>query len=725
MGFEFFDYIYAFITTFISLTVCFLAYVNYPRMVYSYAIMFLLSNQVSNYFCVIFYLVVGDYPSSYSILANIGWNIGYIFMFLMVMSFKCKEERRYFNPVMFLPIPIDIFYFIWDYSNGGVINNAWQAVACTAISCICIQSILWYIKEKKNESIKPPYVAIAMLIYVACNYFMWTSEKFGFNSGWQNYTTFFSAINYTVIFFLPYIIKKCYGEMQKVDIFSLGDNRFKVVINIVSSFIIALFSIGGYVLGAWMKDILVSFVNKDSVEDAYVLIVAMLFVITIVITIVVIAVVLFVGYSQKMFESNMLKEEKILAEKANSAKSEFLASMSHEIRTPINAVLGMNEMILRESKSVYNSKTEDVESMHGSFGEIINYASSVDNAGNNLLGIVNDILDFSKIEAGELDIIESRYDLGSMINDISNMLVFRAREKNLEFHVEAAEDLPAEVSGDEKRVRQIVTNILTNAVKYTEKGTVKMSVKKGEALSEGRVGIIFVVTDTGIGIKEEDMDKLFVKFRRVDREKNKKVEGTGLGLAITQNLTSLMGGSVKVESEYGKGSTFTIIIPQKPESEGLLGNYREKYEKRNMESNEYREKFRAPSADVLIVDDNRVNIIVLEKLLKKTEVKVDSVLNGKDAIKLADEKKYDVILMDNRMPEMDGSEVLKLIRASRSGKNHETPIVCLTADAVSDARNRYIAEGFSDYMSKPVRGDELERMLIRFIPEDKISYKSE
>ena len=395
------------------------------------------------------------------------------------------------------------------------------------------------------------------------------------------------------------------------------------------------------------------------------------------------------------------------ARRANSAKSEFLANMSHEIRTPINAVLGMNEMIIRESTS----------------DRITTYARNVESAGKNLLSIINDILDFSKIEAGKMEIAESDYKLSSVLNDVTNMIVFKARQKDLKFNVKVDEDLPDGLYGDEVRVRQVVTNVLNNAVKYTHEGSVALDVKGEKSYDDdGRetVNLVFKISDTGIGIREEDIGKLFKKFERIDLVQNNTVEGTGLGLSITHNLLQLMNGSIEVESEYGKGSIFTIYLPQRVISDDPIGNFHDKFDRYVHTMRAYQESFKAPDARLLVVDDTDMNLTVIEGLLSKTEIQLDTASSGIEALNLTRETKYDLILMDQRMPKMDGTQTMNHIRHQEDGLNIDTPVICLTADAVSGARNKYLEEGFTDYLSKPVESTTLEAALIKYLPPEKI-----
>lgn len=421
--------------------------------------------------------------------------------------------------------------------------------------------------------------------------------------------------------------------------------------------------------------------------------------------------------------SEQLTEAKAVAEHANTAKSEFLASMSHEIRTPINAVLGMNEMVLRESLQARDQASKVQPELRAYLTNISNYAGNIDSAGKNLLAIINDILDFSKIESGKMEITEAEYKFSSVLNDISNVISFRAKDKGLDFKIEMDKDLPDGLFGDELRIRQIMTNLLGNAVKYTKRGSVLLYVGKeaGDVIENGdTIHLVISVKDTGIGIKKEDIDKLFQKFERVDLQQNSTVEGSGLGLAITKNLLELMNGTIKVESVYGNGSTFTATIPQKVVSTEPVGDFKMKFEKSVQEADVYHEAFRAPDAHILIVDDTRMNLTVAVGLLKKTQMDIDTAASGLEAIGLTKTIKYDLILMDQRMPGMDGTETMKNIIVQEDGVNRETPFICLTADAVSGARTHYLAEGFTDYLTKPIDSKALERTLMKYLPKEKL-----
>ena len=392
------------------------------------------------------------------------------------------------------------------------------------------------------------------------------------------------------------------------------------------------------------------------------------------------------------------------ANAANMAKTAFLSNMSHEIRTPINAVLGMDEMILRECK-------DEV---------ICNYAENIRTSGNTLLGLINDILDFSKIEAGKMDIIEVDYDFASVLNDLVNMIKKRAEDKGLTLQVEVNPALPNLLHGDEIRIKQIVTNILTNAVKYTEKGGIVLKADYRAIEGQEDIALKVSVCDTGIGIKKEDQAKLFSAFERIEEKRNRSIEGTGLGMNITQRLLSLMGSTLEVESEYGRGSVFSFELKQGVVKWDGIGDYEEAFERSIAQRKTYQESFTAPDADVLVVDDTRMNLVVFQNLLKRTLVRIDTAESGLEALKMTREKHYDIIFMDHRMPGKDGIETLKDLRDDEENLNRDTPAISLTANAVSGARQQYIGAGFQDYLTKPIDSGKLEAVMVRYLPYEKL-----
>ncbi|MGN0667088.1 MAG: ATP-binding protein [Huintestinicola sp.] len=394
------------------------------------------------------------------------------------------------------------------------------------------------------------------------------------------------------------------------------------------------------------------------------------------------------------------KRSQLEAVNATKAKSIFLANMSHEIRTPINAILGMNEMFLRNEKD-----------------EILrDYAYNVQTAGKSLLAIINDVLDITKIESGKMEIVPVKYEVSSLINDSYNMVAGRASEKNLELTVDSSENIPAGLWGDEIHLRQVIVNLLTNAIKYTESGSVSLNVS-GSCKNDEYI-LHVSVTDTGIGISEENISQLFDQFKRFDLLHSRNIEGTGLGLAITNNLVELMNGKISVESKLGEGSTFTVDIPQKvydPTPSGKIKIVASDH------SYVYKQSFEAPDAQILVVDDIPINLKVFASMLIPTKVKVDTADSGRKCLELTARKRYDIIFMDHMMPEMDGVQTFVQLRSNPDSPNINTPVIMLTANALSGVKDEYVQMGFADYLSKPVMSDKLEKMIIQYLPDELVN----
>ena len=387
--------------------------------------------------------------------------------------------------------------------------------------------------------------------------------------------------------------------------------------------------------------------------------------------------------------------------RANEAKSLFLSNMSHEIRTPINAVLGMNEMILRECTDK----------------QILTYAENIRSSGKTLLFLINDILDMSKIESGKMEILRVEYDLSVLIMDLWNIIFLRAQEKGLTIQFSLEETLPRVLYGDDVRIKQIVTNLLTNAVKYTPQGGIEVHVAY-ERHGDEQISLIISVKDTGMGIKKEDMGKLFESFQRLEEEKNRNIEGTGLGMNITMSLLKLMDGDMKVESEYGKGSTFTVMIPQKVICDEPTGDFESIRNRQEQNRASGYQSFEAPEANILVVDDNAMNLTVFQSLLKRTRMNIVTADSGRKCLELVKKEHFHIIFMDHMMPEMDGIETLHEIQKLTDFPNADTPVIILTANALSGARESYLSEGFADFLTKPIDGDLLERTVACFLPGD-------
>lgn len=401
---------------------------------------------------------------------------------------------------------------------------------------------------------------------------------------------------------------------------------------------------------------------------------------------------------QDLFRSEQKKQQAIMASKA---QAQFLASMSHEIRTPINAVIGMNEMILRENEN------ETIQE----------YAHSIQSSSNMLLGLVNDVLDFSKIGSGQLELVEGEYHLATMLQDEMLLLNARTTGKAISTHIDVASDLPSKLYGDELRIKQIITNLLSNAVKYTREGCVTLKANH-LWIDEENIILHISVVDTGIGIKKDDLEKLFDSFKRLELSRNRNIEGTGLGLNITKSLVELMKGYITVESEYGKGSTFTVSIPQKVMDGTPIGNMEETVRKYRNEQMKPGQKFMSPEASLLVVDDNIMNLSVTKALLKRTQIQVDFAESGQKCLELTKEKRYDIILMDHMMPEMDGIETLQRLREDAENQSQKSIVIALTANAVAGCKEMYMEHGFDDYCSKPIKADMLEELLLRHLPSE-------
>lgn len=421
---------------------------------------------------------------------------------------------------------------------------------------------------------------------------------------------------------------------------------------------------------------------------------------------------------------NMKKAE---TEEANRIKTEFLANMSHEIRTPINSILGFNELILREARD------KDINN-------IIRYAENALQSGKTLLTTINDILDFSKIESGKAELLPEKYELCSLIDETVIMNCQRAEEKGVTFICEISDDIPHILYGDKKRIKQIILNLLSNAVKYTQSGSITFSVhgtphkydEKNSSVETNPlnlplndsdktvIDLHISVKDTGIGIKLEDLSKIFDEFERFDKKKNKSIEGTGLGLVITKFWTEAMGGSINVKSKYEIGSTFSVIIPQIVLADETVGAYKEQYIEKNEQTNTYKEKFQAPDAKILVVDDNEMNLLVFSELLKKTKMQIDTASSGKECLQLIRKTKYDLIFMDDMMPFLNGVETLRKMRSLPNNLCINAPVIALTANAISGMRNYYLNEGFTDYVPKPVNPEYLEDVLIKHLPKELI-----
>ena len=418
-----------------------------------------------------------------------------------------------------------------------------------------------------------------------------------------------------------------------------------------------------------------------------------------------ISVSLLIVYESTLYMTSRVRaeEQRKQIENLNAAQNQFFSSMSHEIRTPINTIIGMNEMILREN--ITEEVAED--------------AANIQSASKLLLHLINDILDMSKFQSGQMRLNPVPYHPGDMLSEIVGMLWMRAKEKKLAFHVNVAPEIPAELLGDEVRIKQILINVLNNAIKYTRKGSVALSIQCGRR-ENGKLHIVYSVSDTGIGIKKENIPYLFTAFQRVDEEKNRHIEGTGLGLSIVKQFVDLMGGEITVNSVYTEGTTFIIDLPQEVVSEQHIGDLDLETQHKLTIHGTYQKSFEAPDAKILVVDDNTSNLLVVKKLLRETRVQIDTATSGAEALRMTLNTEYDVIFMDHLMPEMDGLECRRRILSQIGGRCRKSKIAALTANAGAENRALYAKEGFDGYLVKPISGETLERELCRLLPKDRV-----
>lgn len=398
-----------------------------------------------------------------------------------------------------------------------------------------------------------------------------------------------------------------------------------------------------------------------------------------------------------------LKQKAEEAETAANSKSAFLANISHEIRTPLNAILGMNELVLRESRQPH----------------IKEYAMYIKNSGKSLLTIISDILDLSKIESGKVYLVNENYSLSSLVEDVERSIQKRIMEKGLELKIYIEPELHENLKGDEVRIKQIIMNLLTNAVKYTEKGEVRLYITG--TVVDNKQSLTIEVSDTGIGMRSEDMDKLFTNFERLDLKRNRSVEGTGLGLPITKNLLVAMGGDITVSSVYGEGSTFTATVGQEIVNEEQIGDYRKKYKEKLHHEVRYQESFHAEDARILVVDDNEVNLKIVVGLAKNTKLQIDTALSAAEGLKLIRQHSYQLLLIDHMMPEMDGIEMLQHVKTMDGGIYKDILAVAITANALSGAKQTYLDAGFCGYLSKPIDPERFEQIIKDNLPQEYVT----
>lgn len=600
-----------------------------------------------------------------------------ITVFIMILYFSVKRISTRSHKVYSALLIVSVLYLIFDRVTVYTVNHIetvpalWNQIMhrCFLVSLVaCIYLIYRYVLLmifRERPTRRGSFVLLILSIIAAGGLPLYyrITEKGNYSYGPAAYVTYVTVAVYTGM--LMYSLIRNYKEMEK-------KKREIILLTVIFQVAVSIYQ-------AVFPLSLISCLGITLVNLGFFLTVE----------------------SPDVHLIEQLKEEKELADGANRAKSTFLASMSHEIRTPIHAVMGMSEMILRESKEE----------------ETLSYAGDIHSAAGSLLSIVNDILDFSKIESGRMEILSVSYQLSSLIHDIYLLIADRAEKKGLMLQIHVDEALPSTLYGDDIRLKQIVINLLTNAVKYTESGSVTLNIT-GTVQNE-TCELLVQVKDTGIGIREEDIRKLFQVFERIEEKRNRTIEGTGLGINITQQLLTLMGSTLQVESVYGEGSCFSFRLKQKVIQGEPIGNLEERLQNEKRQE-VHRAGFRAPDVHVLVTDDIEMNRRVFRGLLKQTEIRVAEAASGQESLTKAREEKYDLIFMDNMMPDMDGIETMQRLKADVRGKNTKTPIIMLTANAIAGAKEEYERAGFDGYLSKPIDPKKLEAMICRFLSEDRI-----
>lgn len=691
----------------IALLMCLFQYIGNKWKGWAYGTAFFLANLMSSYYWTVYMIVMGDSPNVSSFISDFGSNLAYLILLLLVLQMRSREERRYFHPLMLVPV----FFFFFELGlyliYGNVLLTIYQVGVMSAISVFSLQSICWY-RKNRDHGVVRPYVAVTALLIAFCESMMWFTSCLVEGTYPGLWILFTSFVGYSDLYFV-FSFAESFAYLCLV--WALGltfralhrpapnrmDKRYQNILKVSYFIVVVVCCVGGVALGAWMRDTLTAGMTQASESSVYDIIPVVLYIISLFVASFAVVIVFVITFSEKIAENNELREARQIAEHSNASKSQFLAQMSHEIRTPINTVLGMNEMILRESKDE----------------AILDYAASIQTAGRTLLSLINSILDFSKIEEGKMEIIPVEYDTSSFINNLVASVAERAKGKGLKLIVDVDENLPSMLYGDDVRLSQVIMNLLTNAVKYTEKGEVRFSITGGAGEGNG-IELNVSVRDTGIGIREEDMPRLVESFERLDEVRNRSVEGTGLGMAIVTRLLDMMDSELKVESVYGEGSTFSFTVVQQVRNEKPIGNYAQRLEVSRGGGDE---TLLAEAAQVLVVDDNDMNLKVVNNLLKLFAITPDLAGSGFEAIEFARQKSYHIILLDHMMPKMDGIETLAELK-KEGLLDGGTRVIALTANAVNGAKEQYLAAGFDAYLSKPIVVSKLEELLKECLPPE-------
>ncbi|MCR5581732.1 MAG: response regulator [Pseudobutyrivibrio sp.] len=596
-------------------------------------------------------------------------------------------NKRFFSS----DLPIDLVLFniitIVGFVVGtltipfNIVNGMSAVLTAVIVVCIIIDGVCIYMANFKNR-LKNATIAVCFVVGIALFPVMFFVTG-GINSGmicWFSMGIVFIFMLLDGMDFLfmlltdVAIIVGCYviSYFHPEYVIDLG-SRFSIFFDAVQSLLISAFAMGAIV--KFQRSIYSRLYRQASINNDDLL--------------------------EKTLQAKKAERQ---AQTATEAKSNFLANMSHEIRTPINTIMGMDEMILRET-------TEKV---------VEEYALDIKTASQNLLSLINDILDITKIESGKMGIVKGEYDFMSLMHDVLNNVVLRAKEKGLDIKLRIASDIPSFMLGDDIRIKQVLTNVITNAVKYTQEGYIEIGASCAKSIGNF-VEITFYVKDTGIGIKQEDLKRMFESFERLEVNRNRNIEGAGLGMTITQNLLKMMGSQLNVDSVYGEGSNFYFTITQEVVDSEPIGDFEQKL--RQLTSNyEYSTSFEAPNAHFLIVDDNAMNRKVFVSLLKESKVQISEAASGYECLQLIKKNHYDMIFLDHMMPGMDGVETFRAMGALEGNKCLGTPVVALTANAIAGAKERYMTMGFHGFLSKPVVPAQLEKIIRDFLSEDLLEY---
>lgn len=571
---EYLDSIIELTAVLVALLICLFHYIDHKNRNTVYMIVILLCGLMCGYYWTNYLLIIGDTPEVSDLFYYSGWNIAYLLMLILVLRIKKPEERKYFHPLMLLPIPLNYWQLTLYLPYGGQLNSIYQVTVLTAVAVFSLQSVCRYV-FKYHKEMRRPYIETAMLLSVFFSFGMWTTSSLDEPAADLYYL--YSFLNSMGYLLFAWAVART-TKTQKESAEPSGDRRVRSVLKMVYLAAVIVCCIGGFFLAAWMKNVM----SAASEGSMYRVITVVLYIISLFLAAFAVTIIIAVNLAEKVNQNNEYREATIIAENSNKAKNDFLANMSQELRMPIRSMLSMNENILRESLKAGSQLTEEQKELKAAFDDICTYAGNIENDGRGLLSTVNDILDYSCIEAGKLSLVNASYQLEDVLRDVCDKALPGARAKNLAFHVEVDRSLPRILLGDEMRVKQILTNLLDNAVTYTGEGSVRLAVRldiPGNYHAGQTIHLVVTVEDTGIGIDPADMENLLMQSDRTRTQHGGSPDATVLGLVIAKRLAEAMAGTFDAKSSSGQGSIFTITIPQKVVSEEPMGDFRGRFEK--------------------------------------------------------------------------------------------------------------------------------------------------